>query len=325
MRRGITTVGLVAFLLLDVVLVYLALRPPAAADRPTSTVAGAASSTPSGQGGSSRPASSDDPTGDGSDTEPSPGPSTEGEGAAQPVHVLLAGLDGDMAWRATTGDCEAGGATLEFSDDGGASWQEVSSPAATISRVQPLSSGRGFIVGAEDGCGQSEFSTADGGATWVGPRQLVGGWARKLDVPSEVLTPQSAAASPCGGGPVLDLSRTSAEQAEALCQDGSVMVTNDGGLTWGDSGSAEGAVALSNRLEDEVLATYAARTGITGCDGVEIVRVTLGQDPARVSCVEVNETPSGLVAISVGETAGWLAVGDQTWVAGAGLDEWVEA
>jgi hypothetical protein len=188
-----------------------------------------------------------------------------------------------------------------------------------------LEPGRGFVIGGVDGCGQNEFTTADSGESWTGPRALVGGWARNLDVPNEVTTPQSPAARPCGTGTVLDLSRTSAEQAEALCRDGSVKVTVDGGVSWRDSGEATGAVALSNRLEDGILTTYAARAGVEGCEGVQVAKVEQGVEPTAVACIESARAAPGNVAISASSEAGWLVVGDDTWTSGADLTEWQQA
>ena len=197
---------------------------------------------------------------------------------------------------------------------------------ATISRVQPLTGGTGFIVGADRGCGQSEFTTDDDGATWTGPQPLVGGWARRLAEPEPGRqSPEDGNAQPCGDQIVLDLSRISAEQAEALCRDGSVKVTNDSGATWSDSGEAEGALAFSNRLEDGVLTTYAARGGVEGCDGVQVAKVVRGEEPTEVACVETPRPAPGSVAISASPEAGWLVVGDGAWVSGADLTAWEQA
>ena len=319
MKRALITTGLIAFLLADIVLVYWALRPPPVTPpvgaAPTGTATGGASSTTPPRS-TSRPQTSPGTT----------GPTETAAGLRpRPVGILLVGLDSDVAWRATTGTCGDGGAELSVTRDGGSSWDEVEVPATTITRVQPLTGGTGFIVGADRGCGQSEFTTDDDGASWIGPRPLVGGWARKLAEPNEVVTPDDANSRPCGDQNVLDLSRISAEQAEALCRDGSVKVTNDGGATWSESGEAEGAVALSNRLEDGVLTTYAARAGVEGCDGVQIAKVVRGEQPAEVACVETANVIPGSVAISASPQAGWLVVGDQAWVSGADLATWEQA
>lgn len=319
MKRGLITAGLIAFLLVDIVLVYLALRPPPvtpSADPPSTAPSTATAAPTKSPPSTSTPRTSPAPT-----TAPETGTAQ----SARPVGILLVGLDSDVAWRATTGTCGDGGAQLSVTRDGGASWDEVDVPATTISRVQPLTGGTGFIVGADRGCGQSEFTTDDGGATWTGPQPLVGGWARRLAEPNQVVTPEDGNAQPCGAQIVLDLSRISAEQAEALCRDGSVKVTNDSGATWSDSGEAEGALAFSNRLEDGVLTTYAARGGVEGCDGVQIAKVVRGEEPTEVACVETPRPAPGSVAISASPEAGWLVVGDGVWVSGADLTAWEQA
>ncbi|WP_353511274.1 hypothetical protein [Intrasporangium sp.] len=321
MKRGLITAGLIAFLLVDIVLVYVALRPPpvtpAAVGIPTgSSTDGAASTTPPRS--TSQPQTS--PTGSGTT-----GPTGTANLRPRPVGILLVGLDSDVAWKATTGTCRDGGATLSLTRDGGSSWDEVKVPPTTISRVQVLSAGTGFVVGADRGCGENEFTTDDNGGTWTGPRPLVGGWARKLAQPKEIVTPEDGSSRPCGDQNVLDLSRTSAEQAEALCLDGSVKVTNDSGATWSESGEAEGALAFSNRLEGGSLTTYAARAGIEGCPGVQVVKVVRGKKPAEVACVKTPMPTPGSVAISASSQAGWLVVGDQTWVSGADLTTWEQA
>jgi hypothetical protein len=195
----------------------------------------------------------------------------------------------------------------------------------TIARIQPLEPGRGFVIGGVDGCDQVEFTTDDGGESWTGPRALAGAWARKLDAADEVTTPQQADSRPCGDQSVLDLSRTSADQAEALCLDGSVRATEDGGVSWRDSGEAEGALALSNRFEGGVLTTYVARAGVEGCAGVQIVRVARGQEPTDMACVEAAKIAPGRVALSASSEAGWLVIGGNTWTSDADLTSWEQA
>jgi hypothetical protein len=206
--------------------------------------------------------------------------------------------------------------------DGGSDWTDAESPNKALARVQPLRAGTGFVYAAGKDCRLEEWTTQDDGATWVGPKAIAGGWARQLSDPSLVITPAEDSARPCGEGVVIDLSRTSAEQAEALCADGSVVVTNDAGAKWSDSGAAPGAVALANRLDGEVLATYAARID-PACAGVQIVRVIEGKPAAAVACVQTSAPPQpGQVGISTTAAAGWLLVGEETWTSGADMTTW---
>ena len=320
MKRGLITAGLIAFLLLDIVLVYWALRPPPVTPAAVGAPAGPTTGPTTGGEAPTTPPTSTPPKSPGTT-----GPTETGSLQPRPVGILLVGLDSDVAWRATTGTCKGGGATLSITRDGGSSWDEVDVPAKTISRVQALAGGTGFIVGADQGCDENEFTTDDDGATWTGPRPLVGGWARKLSQPNAIVTPKDGNSRPCGHQNVLDLSRTSAEQAEALCGDGSVKVTNDSGATWSESGTAEGALAFSNRLENGVLTTYAARAGAEGCDGVQVAKVVRGKEPTEMACVESARPTPGSVAISASPEAGWLIVGDEAWVSGADLTAWEQA
>jgi len=313
MKRRLATLGLVAFLLLDLVLVYFALRPSPVSEAqppiPPTLPTGAAVATSTA-------------------TTPTTGTATKTAAAprkAVPGSVLIAAFDADVAWKATLGSCEKGGSTFATTSDGGRTWQQADAPAGATARIQPLGAGRGFVIGAAKDCVLAQFSTSTDGASWDGPAALDGGWSRRLDEPSMVTTPQQVNARPCGDGVVLDLSRTSAQQAEALCDDGGIKVTQDGGRAWADSGEAPGAVALGNRLEGGVLSTYAARL-TDSCTGVEIVKVVQGKAASTIACVDAPvPAKDGQIAISVVGDSGWLLVGDRVWTAGASLKEWAKA
>lgn len=318
MNKRAATIGLGAFLLADIVLVALALRPP-----PVDTTVSA------GPTGVTRPASTAGPGMGTGGAAPTP---TEGTTTATakppaasgpvPVQRMVAALDSDNAWRATMGTCEDGGSLVQVTTDGGKTWSDGTSPAEAIARIAPQLNGVGLVYAAGPDCTLQEWVTRDNGDTWTGPDAPNGAWTRQLAQTSQVSTPSDPAATPCGSVAVLDLSRTTADQAEVLCANGKVLVTNDGGASWSDSGSAPGAVALSNRLEGQVLTTYAAQIGST-CAGVQVVKVIQGRDAAPVACVETETEPEpGQVGISAAPAAGWLVVGDETWTSGADLTTW---
>jgi hypothetical protein len=238
--------------------------------------------------------------------------------------VGIAALDRVTAWRTTVGTCAGGGSSLEITSDGGQTWTEVDAPVGAIARAQPLDAERGFVIGADSDCDLAQYSTQDTGETWGTAQAIDGGWSRRLSPGNEVVTPRLTDARPCGDRDVIDLSRTSAEQAEALCANGEVKVTGDGGSSWSDSGEAPGGLALSNRLEGGVLSTYVARVD-DSCDGVEIVRVIKGEDARQVACVEGTVNPSpGRIAMSTVAEGGWLRVADETWTATAPLGNWAK-
>ncbi|MBW8729678.1 MAG: hypothetical protein JF622_01470 [Terrabacter sp.] len=253
-------------------------------------------------------------------TEPTAGGSPAAA-TAVPVTRLVSALDAATAWRATTGTCKAGGATVEVTADGGQTWTRLRSPARAVARVQPLDEARVFVIGAGPACSLEQYASRDAGRTWQTPTAVSGGWARRLDQPTQVLTPKEAAATPCGDAVVVDLSRTSAAQAQALCADGSVVVTDDGGTTWTGSGDAPGGVALSNLLVDNTLTTYAVRI-VGACKGVQLVEVVKGRNAAVVACVPVATPERGSVGLSVTDRAGWIVSGNQTWISQGDLTSW---
>jgi photosystem II stability/assembly factor-like uncharacterized protein len=319
MNKRLATVGLGAFLLADIVLVALALRPPPVntlTAGPTGTAVSVVSPTPE---------PTDEPTDESTPEPTSAPPTTTAPSGPVPVQRMVVGLDARRAWRASAGTCDGGKSLLQVTTDGGRTWDDATSPSKAIARIQPLAGGSGFVYAAGADCALQEWTTKDDGKTWAGPKRIVGGWTRQIAEPTQLTTPAKDAMQPCGDAPVIDLSRTSAEQAEALCADGNVVVTNDGGASWDDSGSAPGAVALTNRLEGEILTTYAARV-VAGCAGVQIVKVIQGKPAVPLTCVKTTvPTDAGQIGISAAPAAGWLVVGDETWTAGADLKSWRNA
>jgi hypothetical protein len=320
----VATAGLVAFLAVDVALVAMALRT--GRDAPaTPPVAATLTATSTTRTSSVPPTSTTPSTPMSIATTSAPGGKATQPTSGVPVQRLVSALDATTAWRASVGSCVAGGARLEVTTDGGASWTRLRSPARALVRVQPLSATSGFVIGAATGCELRQQATNDVGRTWQPPTAVSGAWARRLDEPTRVLTPKDPRATPCGAAVVVDLSRTSTTQAQVLCAGGAVVVSNDGGLTWADSGRAPGAVALGNRLAGGgTLSTYAVRV-VAGCQGVQVVRVVKGQTAEAVACVPTGGVAPGQVGLSLTAAGGWLAAGDATWVSSRDLTSWKRA
>jgi hypothetical protein len=319
MKHRLATAGLVAFLAADVALVAVALRTgrDQAGALPSVTRTAALTTDPA-TGPAATPTTK--PVTPRASSRPSDS-ATSPPAAAVPVTRLVSALDAATAWRATTGSCDAGGAVVEVTTDGGETWTRLRSPARAVARVQALDENRAFLIAAGADCSLRQYSTNDVGGTWQAPTTVSGGWSRSLDDPTSVLAPQQERTAPCGDDVVVDLSRTSAAQAEALCGDGSVVVTNDGGVGWSDSGDAPGGVALSNLLVDKTLTTYAARI-VSDCKGVQVVRVIEGRNASIVACVPVTAPVRGKVGLSVTDRAGWIVSGNQTWVSLGDLTSW---
>ncbi|MHA3837592.1 hypothetical protein ACXR8F_17880 [Terrabacter sp. AAH1] len=327
MHRRVAAAGLVAFLAIDIGLVVMALRAGRNAPAASPQVAATLTAPGTAPAGATTPVPSIPPapsTTTSATTAPTT-PASEPSAGVVPVARLVSALDATTAWRATVGSCTAGGARVEVSTDGGATWTRLRSPARAVARVQPMSRTEAFVIGAGAECTPRQYATKDGGETW-GPSTVVrGGWARRLDGPTRVLAPRAARATPCGQATVVDLSRTSATQAEALCAGGSVVATKDGGLTWTDAGSAPGAVALGTRLSaGGAPSTYAVRV-VARCRGLQVVRVSADQGAAPIGCVGAEAVAPGQVGLSVTAAAGWIVAGDQTWVSSRDLTSWKRA
>ena len=308
MKTRVATAGLAAFLLLDVALVSLAMRPSADVATPPVVT----SSAPPTQASTATAT----PTATVTSSAYTPGPLT----------VLIVGIDATRAWRARAGSCAAGGALVQTTSNAGASWTKGSRPGPVIARIQPLGGGSGFVYAADAQCVLAEHVTGDNAFTWSGGSQLSGAWTRSPKDTNVVVTPQVAASRPCGDEAVLDLARYSGTQAQVLCRDGGVKQTRDSGSTWTDAGTAQGALALASRDESGVSAIYVARVA-KGCAGIEIAQLLSGgADPRRVGCVPTTASAAaGQIALSIPATGGWLAIGAETWVAGPDLASWTKA
>ncbi|KJK13551.1 hypothetical protein UB45_01925 [Terrabacter sp. 28] len=294
--------GLLALLVVDAVLVALAFRPDkAGAAAPT-----AAATTSVG---------TFTPT-----TEPTK------KSAAQPLTGVIVAASATRAWRAVLGTCAGGGASMQMTDDGGKTWTKRAAPTGALGRVQPVGEeGRGFVIAARAGCAVGEYPTDDEGKTWRGPRAVDGGWSRTPGgaSPQTVITPERTDARPCGTAPVVDVARVSASSAYALCSDGRLMRSTNGGAGWSQAAAVDGALALSVRSEKAGATAYVARV-TAECSGVEVARLS-GRSAAKVACIETDaDTTGGRVSVSVVESAGWLTVAGTTWRADANLTSWAK-
>lgn len=313
MRQRVATIGLVLFLAVDVVLVALALRPPRTSE-PTSIPSTTSSpTTPATSAGTltTKPTPSRTPTA--TATAPQPTPLT----------LMVNGFDDTVAWRAETGTCD-GGSSVAVTRDGGKRWTTVESPAPGVARIQSMKDGGSFVLGADADCGLAQYTTTDFGASWSDAEPVKGGWSRMLESDTKAVTPANEAAQPCGDAAILDLSRTSAEQAQALCATGEITVTDDRGDSWTTYGQAPKALALANRATSDTLTTYVARV-VASCEGIEVARVAEGKDPTRLACVPATlPDKGGRIAISAPAGAGWLVAEDETWTASRDLRTWTK-
>ncbi|XGX80054.1 hypothetical protein LQK93_02875 [Terrabacter sp. BE26] len=304
-RLRLATVGLAIFLAADVALAVVALRPPelGPSERTAASGTGTPVSTSSlGLSVSSAPAQPQGPA---------------------PLTRMIVAVDKHRAWLASVGTCADGGGLVQASSDGGRTWSVGSAPARAIGRVQPLGNGRGFAYAAARDCQLVELTTDDDGRSWSRPKRVEEAWTRLVSDSHVVVTPRAGASRPCGGGEVVDLARATASQAAALCADGTIRRTLDGGVKWSDAGAVPGALTIASREENGSTATYTAGPAL-GCAGIAIIKVAPAAPPlSTVACLSSTAAAAaGTISLSVARQAGWLAVGAQTWVSNADLNSW---
>ncbi|MBD3783133.1 MAG: hypothetical protein IE926_09295 [Micrococcales bacterium] len=298
-RRPLVTAGLVAFLVLDLVLVVLALR---SVTRPadSATAVPAASSTPS-----ATPSPTSSATGSASPT-PSGTPSATATATPEvaPAARLLVSGGGTVLWGMDVGTCERPG-RVHVSRDGGATWQSHDAPGGTI-RVRATSAQDAFVVGADSRCRFRLWNTSDGGGTWSDPRSAVAAWGRDADDATSLHRPGGDPVTPCASGAdLVDLVGLQETSAVVACSDGRLLRTTDGGSSWGSILQRDGLAALS--FSDTGSGVFAVVT--PDCAGVQLTRLTDGA-PGTPRCVEEARPRAGQVSLAVGPKTVWLVAGD---------------
>lgn len=305
-KSRLAAVGLSLFLVVDVGLVIFALRPSA----PLSL-----------QGVASPVTETRAPA-----TSPRSAALAHQSYTPAPLRRMIVALDGDRAWRSTGGSCAHGGGLVQATTDGGRTWSTGGSPGRGVARIQPLSNDRGFVYAAAGAnCGLVELTTTNSARSWTRAGTLRGAWTRSLSDAEVVVTPRTPTARPCGTVQVADLARASAVEATVLCVDGRIRRTLDGGATWFDGGQVPGGLTVSSREENGAFATYIAGS-TRDCLGIAIFKATAAataSGPTATTCLpSAGKATPGTVSLSVVGAAGWLLVGDETWLSGADLTTW---
>jgi len=290
LRRSWPTIGLVALLVLDLFLVGWALwptSPGATAGAVTARVTAPASPTATG-------------TPSGGDT------TTTGADAVtpRPLTRLVVPVGGTAVWAADVGTCAKPG-RVYLSDDRGATWTSHAA-RGSVTRVRPDGASTAFAVGGDRGCRVRLWTTSDGGGTWNGPRSAAAAWGRSPGDARRVNRPGGDPVTPCRGrSPVIDLAIVDGSRATALCGDGTLRRTTDGGAGWRTGLTRTGAVAL---------ALGSAGTGAVAwleaeCDGVGVGALA-GDELGTGRCVTGVDPAPGEVALGVAPSGVWLVAGD---------------
>ncbi len=318
--------ALVTLLLVDVALVAFAFKGVSGGQPRPGTASSASAATTPDSTASSAPARTETTTAaappPASSSPTSSSPSTED---ARPLSRMVVAVNGNTAWRITVGTCAAGGSAIATSGDGGKTWRSHSSPWPVLVRVQPTDGSKAFVVGATKDCEMGVQSTADVGVTWTPSTGVGDVWARDAADATKIRAPGNRRVAPCGDRAVLDLVRTSARAAQALCADGELTESADEGATWTSVVRLQGVMALDHRLENGAVTAYLVGRS-AGCPGLTVSSARSGS-PVTLGCVDLGGSPvaAGTVSISVVGNDGWLLVGDATWRSRDGLRTWSKA
>lgn len=300
------TLGLIAFLFCDVILVAAAL----AHVRDDGTAPASSTVTQPESPGTSGSSSAEP-----SVTSPSPDATTSSPSAA--ARLAIVAVDATHAWRFATGSCADGGATLEVTADGGASWETRVAPFGATSRVRVRPDGSAFAVGGapDKGCDPQIRQSPDQAKTWGVASRVTDAWYRDLRKPTRIGTASGSSATPCGKVDVLELAVPEGETV-VLCGDGRVTQSTDG-ATWKVVGVVKGGLTLASSGQGVMV----VRAGGSTCDGLALVEASATDQ--LVGCLQgVDEATAGEVSLSVAGDTWWLRVGARTWRSSGGPADW---
>lgn len=235
---------------------------------------------------------------------PSAVPAIEPDFTVEPLSRVLAGADGDTAYRAITGTCPAVPAQLERTADGGASWQATPS-ADALAIQQILVDGEDVVAvvaaRAED-CAPVIARSSSQGAEWEPADELGSRWHL---VAGQVVAPGGSASNPCAT-PV-QLAPRDDVSAAVLCADATVAATTDAGSTWGVSDPIDGASSITRSDDGYRLAV----TGVNGCVGAQVVPVsTAPAVGAPGSCLESEVGEGATVVATAADGTVWIWSGE---------------
>jgi photosystem II stability/assembly factor-like uncharacterized protein len=253
---------------------------------------------------------------------------SEGGSKAPDVQPPLSMVDSTIAFLAVPGDCR-GTSTLERTTDGGKNWTPVSPPVPEILGLDPKSAESLHLLGADRDCGVGSYSTGDVGKQWLGPEPVTGQWYRRPDTTQQIVTPSGGAPNPCADSnrDVISIAPVDNKTAFVLCVDGAVESTTDGGKTWTNPATVDGAVALAWADANQGWLLTIDRTE---CPGLQVrVSVNAGQTWTSGGCVgglglvtASSQRPS--IAFADLED-GMVTVGGKTLVTTDGGMTWVPA
>ncbi len=301
--RVVAAIAVVAFLLVDLALVWFAVRQT----HPHTAAQGEVPAVPLPTPSASTPAvpAQQQPT---NASLPAPAPQ-------------IAPVSATVAWRVTPGACASGSVPqIERTEDAGAHW--TASPVreldarALFALVAIDPSSVRAVAGVGAACTPTAIESFTQGQFWRSASEPVTAWYPDPASTNAVRTVERSVMTPCTTVSSV-ASRTPAE-ALVVCSSASAQFTADGGATWRDpAGGAH--VALATATGDGYL------VGVLGADGcagtaIEDLDVDAGS-LAPLSCVAVDAAAAP-TAIGASGSVVWLWSGDRVSVSTDGGRTW---
>jgi hypothetical protein len=201
---------------------------------------------------------------------------------------------------------------VEVTRDGGRTWRSTDAGLRSISRMRSYSDTSVFAVGGDKDC-ESRYAATDGpGEAWTAsPRLLDQTWYRVPSEDNRIHAPGGRLSTPCDAE-LSDFAGLGVGGAAAICPDGTVRLTQDGGREWRDLDGATTGRSVGADEEVYVLALRSAE-----CTGTGVVLLDPGArevDNDTIRCAPVGGDSDEALAVAVRGQVLWLWAGDKVAV-----------
>lgn len=227
-----------------------------------------------------------------------------------PEGPLMLASAGDMVIRSTGGRCGRGAPTIERSDDGGASFDDLSLPrrVSQVLAVEALSPRRIALMALDADCNVVRYTSNDRGEAWRSASPE-GHWSPS-DEEQQVVSPAGPLAVPCD---VIDLSTVKDDFVRVLCSSGEVLRTFDD-ETWSTAGEVDGARAIRFAVPDVGFALARRQD----CRATVLRTVDEGTTWERLACLRGGPARAitgqdGRYVAQTGEVLHVSTDGGETW------------
>ena len=209
---------------------------------------------------------------------------------------------------------------MEVTTDGGRTWRRTDSGLTTVLRLKTFGDRAVFAVGADDHCRARYRTTEAPSERWESNAGLLSDtWYRDPKRRDVVHAPGGGRSRPCSVG-VADLAGLGSFNASALCQDGTLAVTDNAGKGW-----------RSVRADLDVLALNADDNGFvaagrsSGCGGVSVALFGVDGEGVRRTggrCAPAGAEGTSAVAVAVRGDAVWVWADDRVVTSTDGGRTW---